>query len=455
MRKLFALLTMVLTLGISGFIMAGACEDVTDIAEGVCGECGKVSQGDATISGNAELDGIFKAVGTLKMSTGAIKGSFDADVRAMAEGVFEIDVEGKTTADLVAEIKAEFETWITANVEGGLNIKYQGPKCQASLDVAVSAQAQCEAKVDASCSADVECTPGSASFECSGSCEGSCEGTCEVPSCSVKVEPGSANCEGSCEGSCTVELSAAASCEGKCEGTCDGECSAHDASGNCTGSCSGECRGSCTVSGEAAAECSGSCSGSCKLTGPSAEAACEGNLGCSGKCEGSCSGGCTGEITAPKCEGKVECNAEASAKCEAQASAQASASLECTPPSLEIDIAFKAGVNAGAKADFLAKLDKFKVSMIAILQGTAKLRALVDADAAAELGITPPAVTIKASVDTFLKAVQNNEIEFKAPGLALCALPAFEESASILGSLAGEMKTTIDLQLEMAGMLKL
>ena len=456
MKKLFTLLTGLLVVGVSGFMMAGACEDVTEVAEGVCGDCGTVKNGDATITGNAELDGIFKAVGTLKMTTGAIKGGFDADIRAMAEGVFGIEVEGKTTEALVAEIKSEFDTQIKANLDGEINVKYQEPKCEASVDVAVSAQAQCEAKVDADCKADVECTPGSASFECSGTCEGSCSGTCDVPSCTITVDPGEANCEGSCEGSCTVTLEASASCEGTCSGECTGECSAYDGKGNCAGNCAGECKGSCEISGEAAAECSGSCSGSCKLTGPSAEASCSSEeLGCSGSCSGSCSGGCTGEITAPKCDGKVECNADASAKCEAQASAQASASLECTPPSLEIDVVVDGGLDADARAALLVKLEAYKDGMISILQGMTRLRALVDASYAADLGIEPPTVTIKASVDAFISALNSGSIEIEAPGLVLCGIPAFQESASILTGLYGDMKATIDLQFEMAAMLSL
>jgi len=459
MKKLFAVLTVTAVLGLSGFMMAGACDSVTEAAEGLCGDCGKVSNGDATITGMAELDGVFKAVGTLKMSTGAIKGDFDARVRAIAEGVFDIDVTGMSTADMVAAIETAFDAQITAYVEGGLKVTYQAPKCEADVNVAVSAQAQCEAKVDASCSADVECTGGEVSFECSGKCEGSCSGTCSVPSCTVSIDPGGAECSGSCQGSCSAELTAAAACDGKCEGSCDGKCSAYvenaDGEMECAGSCDGNCQGSCTVEGSAAVECSGTCKGECKLEGPEAEAQCTGELGCSGECDAECSGSCQGEVTAPKCEGHAECNADASAKCEAQASAQASASLKCSPPSLSIDFNWDAGADAEAKASVMAKLEKFKTEMVAILQGTAKLRALVDADYAASIGIDPPTVTIKASVDTFLSALSSGDIEVEAPGLVPCAIPAFQESASILTNAYDDMKNTIALQLKMAALLDL
>jgi len=448
MKKLLTVLTVLAVLGLSGFMMAGACDNP---GEALCGECGTIENGDATISGMAQLDGIFKAVGTLKTSTGSINASFDSNVRAIAEGVFDINVEGMSTADVVAAIEGAFDAWITANVDGGVKIVYVAPKCSANVNVAVTAQAQCEAKAD--CNVDVECEPGKMSFECSGKCEGSCEGTCEVPTCTVKVEPGQANCSGTCQGSCTVAVDGSAGCEGTCQGTCDGECSAYDGQGNCNGSCSGNCNGSCTAQASAEASCEGECHGECKIEGPEAEASCEGKLGCSGSCEGSCSGGCEGEIKAPKCEGNAECSA--SADCEAQASAQASASLECTPPSLSIDFAFAAGVDAGAQADFKVKLEKFKVGMIAILQGMANLRALVDADAAAEIGIEPPLVAINASIQAFLSDLTSGNIELEAPGLLPCATQAFSDSATIIKNLPGEMKATIELQLRMAALLKL
>jgi len=457
MKKLLNVLAVLLVVAISGFMMAGACEDV--IEDGVCGPCGKIKNGDATISGNAELDGIFKAVGTLKLRTGSIKADFDGQVRAMAEGVFGIDVEGKSTADLVAEIKTEFAAQITAHIEGDLKVNYQAPKCEANVDVAVQAQAQCEAKVDASCSAEVECTGGEVSMTCEGKCEGSCSAECTVPSCTVTVEPGEANCEGSCQGSCSATLEAAASCEGKCEGSCSGECSAYveNASGDmeCAGSCSGDCQGSCTLEGEAAVNCEGECKGECKLEGPSAEAACEGELGCSGECSGECTGGCEGEVKAPKCEGKAECNADVEAKCEAQASAQASASLECTPPSLEIDFSWGAGVDADGKAEVLAKLEKFKVAMVGIIQGWAELKALVETESKGDISVEPPVVTIKASAEAFLSDLKAGKVEVEAPGLVPCAIPAFEEAAGILGGIKNDVSGTISAQAELVALLKI
>ncbi len=456
MSRKTSILLAILMLGSSAVLMGNACDDaVPDVVEDFCGPCGEISKGDITISGNAELDGIFKAVGTLDTTTGKIKGNFDARVRALAEGVFDIDVTGKSTADLVAEIKDEYKFQIADKLEGGLVVEYDPPQCSANASVAVEAQAQCEAKIDASCSVDIECEPGQLSFECSGKCEGSCEGTCEVPTCTVDVEPGTFACSGECRGSCAVEVDAV--CEGKCEGQCDGECSGYieNAQGEmeCAGTCSGTCTGKCEANVEAS--CQGECRGECVLTGPDVDVNCEGDLKCEGKCEGSCSGGCEGEIKAPKCEGQAECDADVSAKCEAQASAQASASLECTPPSLNIDYNFKAELTAEARIELVAKIEKFQAEMVGILQGMVELRALVDADYAASLGIEAPTVTIGAAIEAFASALVSGEIEVEAPGLVLCAGPAFDEAGRIVGSLYGNMQLTIQGQLDLAALLKL
>ena len=447
MKKIKNVLAMLVVVGLSGFMMAGACDDANPVGD-LCGPCGTVENGDATITGNAEVDGVFKAVGTMKMRTGSLKADFDARVRAIAEGVFDLDTSAMaTTDDVVAAIETEFTAWIDANVEGSIKVAYQPPKCEANVDVAVSAQAQCEAKAD--CNVEVECEPGKASFECEGKCEGKCEGGCEADAvCTVKIE-GTAECQAECHGSCKATLDVAAECNGKCEGSCTVNGSTES---GFNGTCGGECEGTCTMEGEAALDCDGDCSGECKTSGV-AEADCKGSISCNGECSGSCSGSCQGEVKAPKCEGNAEC--DASAECEAQASAQASASLSCTPPSLKLDVAFKAGLGADAQAEFLAKLEKFKVEMIGILQGMANLRALVDADYASEMGITPPISTLTASIDAVGKAVTNGSFEVKAPGMIICAADALADSVTILGKMAGDASATISGQIKMAALIKL
>ncbi|MDJ0764599.1 MAG: hypothetical protein QNJ97_16595 [Myxococcota bacterium] len=478
MNRMKHLLAVLFSIGVFGVLMGGACGDDDDSlipidGEDLCGPCGTLANGATTISGDARIDGLLKAVGTLGVRTGSIKANFDADVKELA-AVFMTQAEIDASTNLVAELKAKIQAEITANVEGGLSVQYQPPKCSADISVAVEAQAQCEAQ--AGCTG--ECDPGSVSVQCEGSCEGSCEGTCEGGSLSCSAEltvegQCSGTCEGSCEltgpavacegtctGGCSVE--AAGTCEGTCTGTCDGTCDFQNAEGQCKGNCDGTCTGKCEVQIEGS--CSGECNGSCEFTPPSGQcqgtcqgecrvaveagASCEGEPPkCEGKCTGSCSAGCEGEITPPSCS--VDC--EASANCQAQASAQASASLECTPPSLEVAFNLKADLNAQAQAEFKAKMQEFKVKMIAILQGFAELKGLVQGDA--ELGVESPLAIITGEVDAIISGGVDGLGNFDiAIGLLPCVFPAIQEAGSILASAVGDFTATISAQAELAAL---
>jgi hypothetical protein len=292
--------------------------------------------------------------------------------------------------------------------------------------VAVEAQASCEAKAD--CEVSAECTGGELSVVCEGQCSGGCSGSCSG-GCAVKVD---AECSGVCKGQC--ELEAAASCSGTCNGTCSGECSLQDADGNCKGECSGDCTGSCEVQG--GAECTGTCHGECVVE---AEAECSGK--CEGSCDGECSGGCEGTATPPSCSAEGECSA--SADCQASASAEASASMECTPPSIAIDFNYSGA--AGGEAAFLARIETFRIRMMAIVQGMFKLRALVDPDYAAELEIESPVAVIEGQIEGMMEAdIGSFNV---APGLIPCVIPAFEDSITIIGDVATDTVGTVEAQL--------
>jgi hypothetical protein len=473
----------VLVLGLLGTVIA--CDELQE----VCGPCGKVSTGDTTISGDAKLDGFFKAVGTLGAATATIQGDFRGEIEALAE-VFgsACAAEDAATAcadlelgDLVAEVKGTIEAEIDANVTGSLSVKYEPPKCSANASVAVEAQAQCEAK--AKCDVSTECQAGEVDVTCSGQCSGSCEGectggtvTCEVElevdgtcgaqcqgSCEVKGP--SVACEGTCAGTCTVE--AGAECTGTCDGNCTGTCDGTDITdAPCAGECEGDCTAQCHIQGSGT--CEGTCNGECEYT--PADGSCEGSckgechavaegnvecdgqpLKCEGKCDGSCSAECNGTVTPPSCSAEGSC--EASAECKASASAQASASLECTPPSLEVDFSLAAGLDAQAKAEFLAKMEELKLRMVAIVQGMFKLRALVDVDYATEIGIESPITVIEGQIEGFIDLGIS---EFDVPkGLLPCVIPAFDETIDIMAAVASDTVGTIQGQLEIVAVLNI
>lgn len=416
-----------------GMINMTGCDDI-------CGPCGTIATGNLSIAGQARIDGFFKAVADFKGSVDFVKADFDANIIALAEvwGVVEVGYSGAVDADLVAALKAEIQGQISANLQGGIQVVYAPPKCTANINVAVEAQASCEASAEC----DVMVDPGSVSVMCEGSCSGGCSAECSGEF-SCEVEAPSIACEGMCEGACTLD--AAASCEGTCRGTCSGECSARDGNGDCAGACDGMCTGTCEF--EAAASCQGTCSGKCLVDQGSAQCTAEAN--CRGSCSGECSGGCEGSATPPS----ASASCEASADCQAQASAQAEANVECTPPSLDIQYSFSAGVNAEAQALFAARIKELKVRGAAILQGSARLQALITGEVNGQVIFeVAPLVKLQAEIKGFIDG--GIDILGEVPkGRINCVIPAFIEAGEALASAGGSVTGTIEAQASFATIL--
>jgi len=337
----------------------------------VCPSAG-IIDGNASISGVVSIDSFFSAVIEVRNAALVVSGTVRAELEGMAAS---LEIEGfadMSLDQLSAEVVAGLDAKFAANIQGGLTINFQPPRCEASVDIAVSAAAECDVTVE----------PGSIEAKCSGSCEVSAEvaADCQVEGtleCTGKAP--NFECSGSCSGDCQLDV--AAGCEGSCSGRCDGQCSActggnceTDGMGvvtNCTGSCSGGCEGTCKL--EAAGSCSGRCEGSCTYDpgGASCEAGATAKCDVSGMAEASCQG---------KCEGKVE-PPEVSAECQASVEAKANASVECTPPSLSVEFAFAAGLDADAQADFKIWLEGFKGRFAGLLAASAKLEFVGDAAA--------------------------------------------------------------------------
>jgi hypothetical protein len=411
-----------------------AC-DPAQAAEEICGPCGSLENGQLSIAGNAQIDGFFAATHRFQGATASIKGDFDADIRALAEvwgyGEAGATIDAAFVQGLVAHIKGE----ITANVDGGLKVNIVPAKCEASVDVAVEAQASCEVQADC----EVEVDPGEVSVSCEGTCSGSCSGSCSGDlSCAVKAP--TVACEGECEGSC--ELDVAAGCDGTCRGTCSGECSATDANGQCAGACDGDCMGTCELA--ARGSCGGTCHGTCYVEQGSAQ--CSAEAECSGSCDAECGGSCEGNFEPPSAS--AEC--EASADCQAQAKAQANASLECTPPQIDITFAFAANVDAAGQAEFSAKLAELKTRGAAILQGAAKLSALVTGEVNGEVVFSPsPLADLSASMGGLVSAGVSGEFDIPA-GRLPCVIPALQEAVSVLASAGTDLGVVISAQADFA-----
>jgi hypothetical protein len=396
----------------------------------VCGPCGVIVNGDVGISGDARLDGFFKALGTINNTTTAIKADFDANIRALA-AVYDVELGATINATAVGELTAAIEADVTANLDGGLQVVYQPPQCQANVNVAFEAEARCEVQADCQVQAD----PGEISVACEGQCSGGCEGSC-TGDFSCEVQAPSIACTGRCEGSCA--LMAAAACEGTCHGTCSGACSATDASGNCNGTCEGNCAGTCEFT--AAATCNGTCSGKCLVNQGSAQ--CTGDVSCRGSCSAGCTGSCEGNFTPPS----ASASCDAAADCQASAKAEANASLECTPPQLTVDYAFAANVNAQAQAAFTARLSELKLRGAAIIQGAAKYEALLTGEVEGEVVFDPsPVAQLQASVRALANVDAIGRFDI-AVGKLPCVVPAFREAVTLSGSLLTDTQTTLAAQ---------
>jgi len=377
-KKILLIASMVALLTATGIFVS--CDDdgdglgaLGDIAE-QCGLTCYTLEGDARadITGNASIDAFFDSVLTLKDAAVSLEASYRAELEGLAaalgvEGAAELSI-----SDLKTEVMAKLEAKMSASVDGKLTLVLEPPKCEANLDIAVDAAAKCDAEVEpgkveakcegscevnASASCEGSCSVSKPSFECSGECKGKCEATV------------AAECKGGCEGTCQMDFSAGGECGGTCKGECEGECSVEDGEGNCEGECDGECTGTCEIELTAEAKCEGKCEGSCNVE---AGASCEGK--CTGECTfdpggAECEGSCKAEVSG-ECEGSCSGTAEppkVKAECEASVNAKANANVECTPPQISLDFAWKAGVSADAKAEFEALLPTLKARFAAMI----------------------------------------------------------------------------------------
>lgn len=387
----------------------------------VCGECGQLETGQVSISGDARLDGLFGAVVRLRTTTARVRADFEAEVLALADvyGVAPGEVDDAFVADLVATIEAD----IDQHAEAGLRIAYQSPRCEASVSAAVEAQAACEAQ--AGCEVDVD--PGRVDVRCEGTCTGECTGTCSG-ALSCAIEAPAVACEGACEGTCELEVA------GPCDGVCKGEC--------VDGDCRAKCEGTCELSGRAG--CGGTCHGTCYVEQGSAQ--CQAGAECAGSCDAECSGSCEGSFEPPS----APADCEASADCEAQARAQANASLECSPPSLTFAFDLRADLDASAEAAFRARLAELRVRGAAILQGTARMRALVEGTVDGEIVFEPaPLAEVGAQLKGLGDAVLDGELDIPAGRIA-CVGDAIDDAVRITADISSETSATLRAQGEFA-----
>ncbi|MFO7564720.1 MAG: hypothetical protein R6X02_18900 [Enhygromyxa sp.] len=423
-------------------IAAPGCNEITDVCDLSCPAEG-IAEGNAGISGIVSIDSFFSAV--LDVRNAALNVS--DTVRAELEGIAaSVGVEGyadMNIEELGAAVAGNLETHLATyiDLDAGLRIKYEPPKCQASVEVAVKAAAEC----------DVEANPGSIEAKCMGSCEVSAEVAADCQAMGTLECSGEApnfECSGSCRGDCQLEV--AAGCEGTCSGRCTGECSAcvggnceTDGQGaitNCAGSCTAECEGTCKL--EAGGTCGGRCEGECTYN--PGNASCEANA--TAKCDVSAmaEAQCQG-----KCEGKVE-PPEVSAECQASVDAKANASVECTPPSLSVEFTWNstAGVDADMQARFKVWLEGFKARFAGLLAANAKLEFVGDAAA----GLV---VAANGAVKGAFETIAEGDLSFSAALGIGCAIDELDAVGAALneaqGAISGSVQATASVTAVVGG----
>ncbi|HLT41026.1 MAG TPA: hypothetical protein VK034_32335 [Enhygromyxa sp.] len=380
-----------------------------------------IAEGNAAISGIAEVDAFFGAVLDVSTAANDISSALRAELDAIALSVGL--APGAAGADVRAAIELKLDEAVGA---GGLTIGYQTPRCEASVEVAVAAAAECDGSIN----------PGSATVACSGSCsiDGGLTASCDANA--VLTCTGTAPefvCSGTCEGTC--ELTVAGSCEGTCRGICSGTCSVRDAQDNCAGECVGDCQGTCELA--AGGNCSGECTGSC--TYQPGEAGCQADA--SARCQAmadtavQCAGRCDGEIQPPQVK----------AECQASVEAKTDASIDCRPPALEITWQWSDQFLADpmAQAQFKAWVKGLEQHAAAMLAARAKADILISA--LANLGTAGRDALESA---TGLVAEVDVVGIFK---LNSCAIPQLGAAATVVGSASERLVLEADAALEVFG----
>ena len=343
--------------------MVGGCS--SDADNPLC--CNEFKVGatiSANIGGGAESKVAVQAVADFAAIASAAVDDITAGCRSMAQDL-DADKAKQDEAEANSDKRARMNAWCTlavstiasfkasANIQ--ITVKFDPPKCEASVSAKANCQAQCSggAKCDLKANPP-KCTGGKLEVSCKGGCTAEAGAT-------LKCEGG---CTGNCQGSCTAEGGVKVDCQGKCEGTCSAGGAANGSGVQADGSCKGQCQGTCKADATApAVKCQGSCKGTCN-------AKCEAKAGASVKCDGECKG----DFEPLKCQGgKLEGGCKVEAKCDANCDASVSAKAECRPPALTIDISGGANVEAAAKLKAT-----FEANLGVILAFQAQLKAMAD-----------------------------------------------------------------------------
>ncbi|RMG98553.1 MAG: hypothetical protein D6705_05615, partial [Deltaproteobacteria bacterium] len=165
-HSMMSLASLGLVAGFSTATVQG-CDDDGGVVGNLREQCGLVCpdegilEGNASISGVASIDAFFSAVVGVREAALTLESNVRGELLALA-ALLEVDgAADLSTSDLAAQVKAQLEAKIQANVEGSLTLNYEPAKCEASVEVTAKAAAECDVMAD----------PGSVEAKCEGSCQ--------------------------------------------------------------------------------------------------------------------------------------------------------------------------------------------------------------------------------------------------------------------------------------------
>jgi hypothetical protein len=295
---------------------------------------------DATVASTAQAQVTAQAVADVAGIASAAVDDLTTACRAIAQDLSAAKAD-QDAAEKEPERRQKMKAWcslavsaigsVKAAAGGSLQIAFEPPKCEASINAKANCQAKCSANGECNIKATPpKCTGGSLQIACTGTCKAKAGAT-------LKCE---GQCTGMCKGSCTTSGGAAVDCTGQCEGTCSADAQGNGNGLDAQGECAGFCKGTCTAKADApAVTCDGSCQGEC-------DADCTGTAEVAVKCDGDCDV----DYEPISCEGgKLEGGCQVEAKCDASCDASVKAKAQCTPPAVAIVLEGSANVQAAGK----------------------------------------------------------------------------------------------------------
>src|SRR5690606_2299589 len=96
-----------------------------------------------------------------------------------------------------------------------------------------------------------------------------------------------------------------------------------------------------------------------------------------------------------------------------------------------------------AQAEFVAQMNVFRVRAMAILQGAARLEALITGEVDGRVVFeTSPLANVQAQVTGLVDAGVSGDIEI-APGRIACVIPAFEAAGQTLVKVGTDAQATL------------